>query len=125
MKNALFCQRLSEALSTKRIKQSELSQKTGINKGLISRYIRGEVQPIGKNLVKIAQVLDVSPFWLYGVEKLPDEDMVFFDDLNDVKPMRLTKDERDLIEMYRNAEPILRKTARTILNTTEEGDEDE
>lgn len=125
MKNALFCQRLNEALSTKRIKQSELSQKTGINKGLISRYVRGEVQPIGKNLVKIAQVLDVSPFWLYGVEKLPEEDMAFFDDFNDVKPMRLTKDERDLIEMYRNAEPILRKTARMILNTTEEGDEDE
>lgn len=119
MKNSLFCERLNEALSTKRIKQAELAQKTGINKGLISRYVNGEVQPVGENLVKIAKALDVSPFWLYDIKALSEKDQALFDEYNDVQMMRLTKEERDLVEMYRNAEPILRKSARIVLRSEE------
>jgi transcriptional regulator with XRE-family HTH domain len=69
MKKALFSERLSEALNISEMKQADLAQKTGINKGLISRYVNGEVQPVGENLVKIAKALGVSPFWFYELDQ--------------------------------------------------------
>ncbi|MBQ9328913.1 MAG: helix-turn-helix transcriptional regulator [Solobacterium sp.] len=124
MKNNQFIERLEEAMSTKRIKPAELARAMNVSKATISRYLSGIMQPAGQNLVKMANILDVSPAWLVG-ENVAGADEEYYDLINDVKAVKLTKEERDLIEQYRNAEPILRKSARIILDTSEEEPEGE
>lgn len=55
------------------MKQSELSRLTKINKSSISEYLSGNYQPKYKNILKIAQVLNVSP--TIFLEKSPDKEV--------------------------------------------------
>lgn len=43
------------------MKQNELARLTKINKSSISEYLSGNYQPKYKNILKIAEVLNVSP----------------------------------------------------------------
>ncbi len=52
---------LKQLMHEKNIKQSDLSKLTGINKSSISEYLSNNYQPKYKNIVKIAQALQVSP----------------------------------------------------------------
>lgn len=58
--------RLKEALTLRKIKQSELARITGIDKSSISLYINGRYSPKGDKLYKLASALGVSPAWLSG-----------------------------------------------------------
>ena len=58
--------RLREALSVRGMKQIELSEKTGINKGAISSYLSGKYEPKQANVASLAQVLSVNEAWLLG-----------------------------------------------------------
>ena len=50
------------------MKQIELVEKTGITKGAISQYLKGEYEPKQNNVYKIAKALRVNPVWLMGKE---------------------------------------------------------
>lgn len=63
-----FASRLNKAMELRNMKQSELVEKTGITKGAISQYLKGEYEPKQINLYKISKALQVNPVWLMGKE---------------------------------------------------------
>ena len=68
-----FATILQNLLTEKNMKQCELSRLTKINKSSISEYLSGNYQPKYKNILKIAQVLNVSP--TIFLEKSPDKEV--------------------------------------------------
>ncbi len=69
---ATTADRLRMALNDKNMKQSELSEITGIGKSSISTYLSGEYLPKQRNIYKMAKALDVDEAWLMG-EDVPKE----------------------------------------------------
>lgn len=72
MRNSTTQDRLLLYLSNEGINQNEFAKRTGIDKGVISRLINGEMEPSVKNLVKIADNTGISPSWLlgYGLDEI-------------------------------------------------------
>lgn len=64
--------RLQEALSARNMTASELAVKSGINKGSISKYLKGTVTPKQTAIGCLASALDVSPAWLLGFDLTKD-----------------------------------------------------
>lgn len=64
--------RLEKALTKNGMKPIELAEKTGISQSTISQYRSGYSKPKDKRLVKIAEVLHVTPAWLMGLD-VPEE----------------------------------------------------
>lgn len=60
--------RLKTALDDANMKASELSSKTGIDKGSISHYLSGKYEPKQIAVYKMAKALDVSEMWLWGYD---------------------------------------------------------
>lgn len=72
MSNSNTCvsiaERLQKALDLRGMKQSELSEKTGIGKSSISTYLTGAYEPKQRNIYKMAKVLNVNETWLMGFD---------------------------------------------------------
>ena len=68
MKQAETKDRIKEALSIREMKQSELVEKTGIDKGQMSSYLAGRYKPKQTNLNLIAKALSVDEAWLMGYD---------------------------------------------------------
>jgi transcriptional regulator with XRE-family HTH domain len=60
--------RLREALSVRKTKAIELSEKTDIPKGAISYYLSGRTQPKADRLHQICSTLNVSEAWMLGYD---------------------------------------------------------
>lgn len=58
--------RLKEAMATAGKKQLQVAKETGLSHSTISRYLSGKVEPRQEAVIKLAQVLGVSEWWLYG-----------------------------------------------------------
>lgn len=63
-----LAKRLVEAMELNDIRQSDLVEKTGINKGAISSYISGRYEPKQRNIYRLSKVLNVSEAWLMGLD---------------------------------------------------------
>ena len=63
-----FANRLKNALEIKKISQTELSKRTGIDKSLISNYVSGKYKAKSQNLYAIASALGVAEAWLMGYD---------------------------------------------------------
>ena len=63
-----FRTRLEKALAESGLKPIELAERTGISQSTISQYRSGYSKPKDKRLVKIAEVLNVDPAWLMGLD---------------------------------------------------------
>lgn len=61
-------ERLVEAMKEMNKKQADLVKETGLNKGTISRYLSGEVEPRQDAAYKLALALNVSETWLWGYD---------------------------------------------------------
>lgn len=68
MKKAETKDRIKEAMEMRGIKQAELVEKTGIDKGQMSSYLSGKYKPKQRNINLIAQALSVDEAWLMGYE---------------------------------------------------------
>ena len=68
MKISSFSKRLQELLDVKNIKPAELSRLTGINKGSISHYLKGDWQAKQDSIYKIANVFNLNEAWLMGYD---------------------------------------------------------
>ncbi len=77
---------------------AELGRRCGINKGTISRYVRGEVIPKQNTIYQISQALGVSPAWLLGFDVTVDGDPVAEIDID-----LLTDNNRELLLAYYKA----------------------
>lgn len=60
--------RIKEALEVRNMTAAELSKKSGIGKGSISKYLNGLVVPKQSAIGEMAKALNVSPAWLMGYE---------------------------------------------------------
>lgn len=60
--------RIKEALELRGMLPIELARKSGINKGSISRYLKGEMIPKQSKIVDMSRALNVSPAWLLGYD---------------------------------------------------------
>ena len=65
---ALTKDRLKEAMRDVGKKQADLVRDTGLNRGTISRYLSGEVEPRQDAAYKLALALNVSETWLWGYD---------------------------------------------------------
>ena len=65
---ALTKDRLKEAMQAAGKKQADLVRATGLNRGTISRYLSGEVEPRQDANYKLAVALDVNEMWLWGYD---------------------------------------------------------
>lgn len=63
-----FANRLDTAIRIRNIKQIELSEKTGIDKSLISNYLAGKYKAKQNNVYILAKVLNVNEAWLMGYD---------------------------------------------------------
>ena len=74
MRYEITARRLREAMSDMGITQQELADKTQIGKSSISHYVNGNNEPGNKSAYKLAEVLNVNPAWLMGLD-VPKESM--------------------------------------------------
>lgn len=61
-----IAERIREGMEIRNIKQVDIVEKTGINKGALSSYISGKYEPKQNNIFLIAKALDVNEAWLMG-----------------------------------------------------------
>ncbi len=69
-----IAKRLKEAMERRNIKLIALAEKTGIDKGSISHYRKGDYLPKQGNIYALARALDVSEAWLMGYDVPMDRD---------------------------------------------------
>ena len=67
-RKALTKDRIREAMREVGKTQADLVRDTGLNRGTISRYLSGEVEPRHEATHKLAKALGVSEMWLFGYE---------------------------------------------------------
>ena len=61
-------ERIKEALIARDMTASDLARKSGLNKGAISKYLKGDVIPKQTAIGQMAEALHVSPSWLMGYD---------------------------------------------------------
>ena len=62
----VFQQRLRRAMFASGLRQADIVEKTGIDKGSVSSYLAGRYKPNAEKISKLAAALGVSPSWLIG-----------------------------------------------------------
>lgn len=68
MKVSDSSKRLKELMVAFRVSQQDISNKTGINKASISRYVNGTVNPKQESVMLISNAYGVDPMWLMGYD---------------------------------------------------------
>lgn len=61
-------ERLLEAMRETGKKQTDLARETGLNKSIISRCVKGSVEPSQLTIMRLARALDVQEMWLWGYD---------------------------------------------------------
>lgn len=104
-------ERLKEAMHDNKMTSTELVEKTGIDKGYMTSYIKGTRQMNNSSSYMIAKELGVSPVWLIGFD-VPKFDAQFdFANNNPVNKEALT-----LYAKYLNADNKTRKMIDMLLD---------
>lgn len=112
MKKAEIKDRIKEAMEIREIKQTELVERTGIDKGQMSSYLSGKYKPKQRNINLIAHALSVDEAWLMGYdvpikgyssssENTSPKIMQYYEMLNDVGKHEATKRVKELTELPR------------------------
>lgn len=86
--------------------QEELEKFLGFGKGSISRYEKGDTDPLPNQLVEMAKKLDITVDWLLGLSDDPESSLRESD-------KKLSLEEIALLAKYRSGE--LEKLAHDIL----------
>ena len=63
-----IAERLQQAMELRELRQTDLVEKSGVNKGALSSYISGRYQPKQENIYRLAKALNVSEAWLMGAD---------------------------------------------------------
>lgn len=103
-----FANRLKKALNKAGLNQTQLAEKTKIDKSLISNYLAGNYNAKQDKLTLIANVLDVDETWLMGFD-VPEKTKISKININKVNTDelillleknigKLTSDDKDTIE---------------------------
>ena len=106
-------ERLRHALRNANMKQTELSAKTGLDKGSISCYLSGKYEPKSDAINKMAIALNVNEMWLWGYdvpmereEKTPEK-------------LQLSEGEEMLLDLFRRvpveSQPMVLDLIKAVL----------
>ena len=87
-----FAERLKHYMQKANMKQTDLVEKTKINKSSISEYLSGNYEPKQRNIYKIATALGVKPSQLMGISAATE---------TPASALSLTQQEETLIKKYR------------------------
>lgn len=137
-----FYRRLKEAMSIRKITQSELCAKTGIPKSAMSQYLSGAFKPKQTRTYLIAEALNVSEAWLLGYDvpmtritsengggyagmnyrlnELSDEDQSSKDISQEQEEKTINKSERKLLLLARHLEKIPEEKRQTLISNFED-----
>ena len=91
---SVFSTRLKIALSNKGIRPAVLAYRLGVDRSTISNYLSDRYKPKSEITIKIAEILDVSPAWLHGIEE----------ETPSAEP-ELSEGEQMMLDLFRNASP--------------------
>ncbi len=64
----IFTERLKELRLKKGLTQTELGEKVGVKQNTFTNWENGKREPNFENLIKLADLLEVSLDWLFGRE---------------------------------------------------------
>lgn len=64
----VFSERLKELRLKKGLTQTELGEKVGVKQNIFTNWENGKREPSFENLIKLADLLEVSLDWLFGRE---------------------------------------------------------
>ena len=125
---ATTSERLAEAMKLRNMSASQLSEKTGISKSSISRYLSGDYDPGKENFFKIASVLNINPNWLAGKESPVNFSTLSTDDQlaeNEKEPAdqlpffgrveHVTDEEYSVLNAYRKADSNIQNAIKMML----------
>ena len=62
----IFTERLKELRKNKGLKQQEIAELLGIKRNTYSDWENGKTEPSFENLIKLADLLEVTLDWLFG-----------------------------------------------------------
>ena len=62
----IFTERLKELRLKKGLTQTELGEKVGVKQNTFTNWEKGKREPSFENLIKLADLLEVSLDWLFG-----------------------------------------------------------
>lgn len=88
-------ERMKVALAHAKMKQAELCQRTGLDKGAVSSYISGKYEPKSDAINKMAIALNVNEMWLWGYDVPMEREKDTPDKL------KLTEGEEMLLDLFR------------------------
>lgn len=66
----IFTERLKELRLKKGLTQTELGEKVGVKQNTFTNWEKGKREPSFENLIKLADLLEVSLDWLFGREQM-------------------------------------------------------
>ena len=112
-----FSERLKELRKKSNFTQVEVAEKLGISQPAYASWERGAKKPTQENLVKIAQVLNVSVDYLVGNSEEKSDELDNIELLFRVNSNGLTDDEKkvfkkELIEFMEERKKIFKKQKR-------------
>jgi len=93
-----FSERLKELRKKANFTQVEVAEKLGISQPAYASWERGVKKPTQENLVKIAQVLNVSVDYLVGNSENKDDDLDNIELLFRMNSTGLTDDEKKVFK---------------------------
>lgn len=110
--------RLQEAMARAGKRQTDLVRETGLNRGTISRYLSGEVEPKSDAVNKLAASLNCSEMWLWGYDVPMERETPSREDTE------ISEGERVLLELFRrvpeNEQRLVLQMIRAALGSQEQ-----
>lgn len=86
--------RIEEALTIRKMKQSELCKLANVPKSSLSLYLKGAYEPKQDRIYSMARVLNVSAAWLNGYDVPMARKDTF-------QAMELTESEKTMLDLFR------------------------
>lgn len=93
----IISEKIFKILEKKHISQKEFSEQTGISQSTISDWKRKKTNPSADKILKICEVLNVTPYELLSEGKMDNNGKMDY-------LLALNEDEEVLLESFRNLE---------------------
>ena len=101
--------RIKEAMELRGLKQADLIERSGINKGALSSYLSGRYKPKQTNTFLLAKALDVNEAWLMGADVPMERIDYTFPNIRPIATQRLP-----VLSAVACGEPILRHEEKEV-----------
>lgn len=108
--------RLKQLLEETGMSQTDLADKSGVHKSKISKYLKGEYCPKADAAQKMADVFNVSPVWIMGIEGIDRYNNPIG---KSTSPDSDTARALELYKLYKSAIPQIQKAVEALLKPSQ------